>query len=133
VQPKREALAAANAELNRSQLKLKEIQDKVARLNKQLKKLTDEFEAATDEKNRVQAQADATAARMSLAQRLVKGLASENVRWARQIELFRNEETTLAGDVLLAAAFVSYIGGFSRRFREVRTTCLYHREEPVVT
>ena len=37
MQPKREALAAANAELARTQTKLREMQDKVAKLNKQLK------------------------------------------------------------------------------------------------
>ena len=42
VQPKREALAAANAALEESQSKLRDIQRELDKLNAKLKELTDE-------------------------------------------------------------------------------------------
>lgn len=53
----------------------------------------------------------------SLANRLVGGLASENVRWAESVEEFKKAATTLPGDVLLTTAFVSYVGCFIKSYR----------------
>lgn len=49
--------------------------------------------------------------------RLVGGLASENVRWAESVENFRCQGVTLCGDVLLISAFVSYVGYFTKKYR----------------
>lgn len=48
-------------------------------------KLTADFEQATSEKLKCQEEADATNATIVLANRLVGGLASENVRWADSV------------------------------------------------
>lgn len=58
-----------------------------------------------------------TAKTIELANRLVGGLASENVRWADSIKDFRKQELTLPGDVLLITAFVSYVGCFTKQYR----------------
>ena len=47
----------------------------------------------------------------------MSGLASEKVRWAEAVEGYHNHEQTLAGDVLLTAAFVSYVGYFTKSYR----------------
>lgn len=73
-----------------------------------------EFEEATAEKLRCQHEAETTAKTIELANRLVGGLASENVRWAESIANFRENEKTLPGDVLLTTAFVSYVGCFTK-------------------
>lgn len=88
VEPKRKALAAANAELAAAQEKLNSIKRKVASLESQLAKLTADFEKATTEKLLCQQEADATNATIALANRLVGGLASENVRWAETVNKF---------------------------------------------
>lgn len=49
--------------------------------------------------------------------RLVGGLASENVRWAESVENYRSQGVTLCGDVLLISAFVSYVGYFTKKYR----------------
>jgi dynein heavy chain len=54
-------------------------------LEEQLAKLTADFEQATAEKLRCQEEADATSRTIALANRLVGGLASENVRWAESV------------------------------------------------
>jgi len=50
-----------------------------------LAKLTADFEQATAEKLKCQEEADATSRTIALANRLVGGLASENVRWAESV------------------------------------------------
>ncbi|XP_031336595.1 dynein beta chain, ciliary isoform X1 [Photinus pyralis] len=118
VEPKRKALAQANAELATAQEKLATIKRKVASLEEQLAKLTADFEQATAEKLRCQQEADATNATIALANRLVGGLASENVRWAEAVNNFTLQGTMLPGDVLLLTAFVSYVGCFTKQYRQ---------------
>ncbi|XP_021937393.1 dynein beta chain, ciliary isoform X2 [Zootermopsis nevadensis] len=117
VEPKRKALTQANAELAAAQEKLSVIKRKVASLEEQLAKLTADFEQATAEKLRCQQEADATNATIQLANRLVGGLASENVRWAESVANFRLQGSMLPGDVLLVTAFISYVGCFTKQYR----------------
>uniref|UniRef100_A0A803TV97 Dynein axonemal heavy chain 17 n=1 Tax=Anolis carolinensis TaxID=28377 RepID=A0A803TV97_ANOCA len=114
VEPKRQALSKANAELAAAQEKLASIKH----LNENLARLTAKFEIATAEKVKCQKEAEATANIISLANRLVGGLASENVRWAESVKDFKLQESALCGDVLLITAFVSYLGYFSKKFRQ---------------
>ncbi|XP_021069297.1 dynein heavy chain 17, axonemal isoform X2 [Mus pahari] len=117
VAPKRQALEEANAELAEAQEKLSRIKNKIAELNANLSNLTSAFEKATAEKIKCQQEADATNRVISLANRLVGGLASENVRWAESVENFKSQGVTLCGDVLLISAFVSYVGYFTKKYR----------------
>ncbi|XP_075025374.1 dynein axonemal heavy chain 17 [Calonectris borealis] len=117
VEPKRQALEEANAELAEAQEKLSRIKNKIADLNANLAALTAEFEKATAEKIKCQQEADATNRVITLANRLIGGLASENIRWAESVEMLREQEKTLCGDVLLVSAFVSYVGYFTKKYR----------------
>ncbi|KAJ8957969.1 hypothetical protein NQ318_001970 [Aromia moschata] len=117
VEPKRKALAAANAELAAAQEKLNSIKKKVASLEEQLAKLTADFEKATTEKLLCQQEADATNATIQLANRLVGGLASENIRWAEAVNSFLESGKMMPGDVLLTTAFISYVGCFTKQYR----------------
>lgn len=39
------------------------------------------------------------------------------MRWAHSLAQFHEQEETLSGDVLLTAAFISYAGSFSKKYR----------------
>uniref|UniRef100_A0A803T5S7 Dynein axonemal heavy chain 11 n=1 Tax=Anolis carolinensis TaxID=28377 RepID=A0A803T5S7_ANOCA len=117
VEPKRQALAQANAELAAATEKLVAIRKKLAELDVNLSRLTASFEKATAEKVRCQEDVGKTSKTIELANRLVKGLESENVRWTQSIKSFEAQEVTVCGDVLLTAAFVSYIGSFTKVYR----------------
>uniref|UniRef100_A0A8C0VE51 Dynein axonemal heavy chain 17 n=1 Tax=Cyanistes caeruleus TaxID=156563 RepID=A0A8C0VE51_CYACU len=117
VKPKRQAVADADAELAEAQQRLSRIKSKIVALNANLENLTAQFEKATAEKIKCQQEADETNKVINLANRLVGGLASENVRWAESVEQLREQEKTLCGDVLLVSAFVSYIGYFTKKYR----------------
>eukprot|EP00796_Vickermania_ingenoplastis_P004195 gene4195-3033_t len=118
VRPKEERLAEAQQRLTSSRAALKKIQDKVADLNEKLSVLVAQYTEAVESANAIEAKAKKTQQKMNLAQRLVSGLADESVRWGHTIESLKHSATLLVGDVLLSASFVSYIGPFSKSFRE---------------
>ncbi|XP_033278738.2 dynein axonemal heavy chain 9 isoform X2 [Orcinus orca] len=117
VEPKRQALSKATSDLAAAQEKLVAVKAKIAHLNENLAKLTAKFEKATADKLKCQQEAEATAGTISLANRLVGGLASENVRWTEAVQNFKQQERKLCGDVLLTAAFISYLGFFTKKYR----------------
>ena len=63
-------------------------------------------------------QAEKTANKAALADRLITGLAGEYQRWTASILTMTAAEGKLVGDVLLAAAFVSYAGPFNALLRK---------------
>lgn len=48
---------------------------------------------------------------------------SEKIRWGQSIKSFEAQEKTLCGDVLLTAAFVSYVGPFTKQYRQELVHC----------
>lgn len=46
------------------------------------------------------------------------GLASENVRWAEAVQNLKQQERKLCGDILLTAASISYLGFFTKQYRQ---------------
>eukprot|EP01065_Artemidia_motanka_P030559 TRINITY_DN365_c0_g2_i2.p1 TRINITY_DN365_c0_g2~~TRINITY_DN365_c0_g2_i2.p1 ORF type:complete len:4684 (+),score=1932.48 TRINITY_DN365_c0_g2_i2:111-14162(+) len=118
VRPKEEKLAEAQDRLQRSKQELKKVQDRVADLNEKCQKLIKQLEEASEDQRANEAKMKKTQEKANLADRLVGGLADEKVRWAETIQLLTEKNTLLIGDVLLSAAFVSYIGPFSKAFRE---------------
>lgn len=48
---------------------------------------------------------------------------SEKIRWGQSIKSFEAQEKTLCGDVLLTAAFVSYVGSFTKQYRQELVEC----------
>lgn len=60
-------------------------------LEEQLAKLTADFEQAVAEKMKCQKEADATTQKIQLANRLVGGLSSENIRWTNAVARYRKK------------------------------------------
>jgi dynein heavy chain len=118
VKPLMDSLEAARASKAEAEASLAAAQAIVAACDAKLKALGDKFQVATDEKAEVEAQAAAGEERLGLAERLVGGLESENVRWGSEIEKLRFASTTLIGDCMLAAGFVSYVGAFDQDNRD---------------
>ena len=117
VEPKRLALQEANQQLCDAQTKLEGIIAKVLELESTLTELTNQYKAAVDAKVRCQQEADATSATISLANRLVNGLASEKVRWGKSVTQLKEQAIMLPGDVLLVSSFISYLGCFTKQYR----------------
>jgi len=72
-----------------------------------------------DEKNTALAEAERCEKKLNLAQRLVGALGSELDRWSQSIVDLGDYLALVIGDVLLASAFVSYVGPFNKKFRDM--------------
>ncbi|XP_023606561.1 dynein heavy chain 11, axonemal, partial [Myotis lucifugus] len=123
VEPKRQALAQANLELAAATEKLDALRKKLVDLDRNLSRLTASFEKAIAEKVRCQEEVNQTNKTIELANKLVKELESEKIRWGQSIQSFEAQEKTLCGDVLLMAAFVSYVGSFTKQYRQELVDC----------
>ena len=117
VKPLMDSLEKAENEEAAANKAKNEALDKVARLTANLEALQRTFEEANAKKAAAQAFAAACTERLSLANRLVGGLSSENDRWGIEVQRLRQTETQLIGDVLLGSSFVSYVGAFNNAFR----------------
>eukprot|EP00903_Cladosiphon_okamuranus_P006208 g6103.t2 len=119
VKPLMDSLEGARKAKADADASLKVSNDLVAAVEAKLQQLQDKFMEATEEKAKVEAEAEACLTRLSLAERLVGGLSSENERWGNEIEKLRNSATTLVGDCMLASGFVSYVGAFDQANRDI--------------
>lgn len=93
------------------------MQDRVAEIVAKVNALKAQLAEAEAKKQKVVDDATKLQQSLDLANRLVNGLADENVRWRSNVETFKHEKLTMIGDALVSAAFVSYIGPFSFKFR----------------
>ena len=119
VEPKKLQVAAAKEELNAANEKKETMEAMVAELSAKLAILQADFQKAMDEKNAAESEANRCAKRLDSANRLVNALGSESERWNNAIVQLGQDLDYVTGDVLLASAFVSYVGPFSKQFREI--------------
>ena len=119
VEPKRQALRAANDMLNQANEQLREVQMRVEALQARLDILTREFNEAEASRKEAQEIAEKGKMKLELANRLTNALGSEKVRWGEGITRLHEEKELLVGDCLLASAFISYIGPFTKSYREI--------------
>ena len=87
VLPKKLALDAANSELQAARNKLARVEQEVNELESRLQKLTCQYEKAVADKEKCEKEAASTAFKISLANRLVIGLSSENLRWSKSVQI----------------------------------------------
>jgi len=103
---KNEAEAALEIVLAR----VKEVQDKVAELEATLNK-------AIADKEAVEVQAAKCLEKLSLAERLVNGLADEYKRWTLTVKDLKDLGIRLIGNCLISSGFVGYISPFNASLR----------------
>ena len=117
IEPKRLELAEANATLAEANEKLATVQARVAELNALVAELERQFKEAEDEKNAALDEQARTKRKLELANRLINALAASAEQWKVTVEQMTKDSGVLIGDMLLAAAFVSYTGPFTAQFR----------------
>uniref|UniRef100_A0A7N8YL38 Dynein, axonemal, heavy chain 7 n=1 Tax=Mastacembelus armatus TaxID=205130 RepID=A0A7N8YL38_9TELE len=117
VAPKKEKLAQAEAELRvamqslqKKQSALKEVQDKLARLQETL-----------DANKNKKADLENQVCKLERAEQLIGGLGGEKTRWNEMAfnlgELYKN----LTGNILISAGIVAYLGAFTSSYRQEQT------------
>jgi len=118
VAPKRARLKEAQDSLFAKQAALKVAQDALAEVIEKVNKLKMRYDDSVGQKNRLREEAESLEAKLNRADQLVKGLGGEYTRWQNSIGGFRAAINDLAGDCLVASAFLSYAGPFDTTYRD---------------
>lgn len=110
VAPKKEKLAAAEAEyselmvgLNQKKAELAAVEANLAALNAKLKEMQ-------DQKQQLEYDVDLCSKKLDRATKLIGGLGGEKTRWTEVAEKLGKDYVNLTGDVLLSAGFIAYLG-----------------------
>jgi len=117
VEPKRLAAESATQQLDEAVAAKNAALEKKAVAEATVAELMEAYDAAVKEKEDTIAAAELYEKKLGLAKRLMSALGSEGTRWEAAIISLNAQLEILPGDVLLAAAFVSYSGCFSKKFR----------------
>eukprot|EP00929_Paragymnodinium_shiwhaense_P082767 TRINITY_DN4377_c2_g1_i1.p1 TRINITY_DN4377_c2_g1~~TRINITY_DN4377_c2_g1_i1.p1 ORF type:complete len:2551 (-),score=809.20 TRINITY_DN4377_c2_g1_i1:84-7481(-) len=118
VEPKRQALREATETLTAANEKLATVKALVADLEAKLAGLMKAFDKAMKEKNDVMQEAEKCQTKLSMAQRLVNALSANGVIWEQTVQRAAEDLVVIPGDTLVACSFASYVGVFTRAYRE---------------
>ncbi|KAJ3114591.1 Dynein heavy chain 10, axonemal [Phlyctochytrium bullatum] len=124
IQPKRQAVAVLEKNLALSKNEFEKITKELQRLNEELTNLQQNFHQAKAEQLELKQMAEVMERRLQAADKLISGLGSERTRWAKDLELLREQRVQLLGDCLLVSGFLSYTGAFNW---ELRNELIYKR------
>ncbi|KAI9009714.1 dynein heavy chain and region D6 of dynein motor-domain-containing protein [Gaertneriomyces semiglobifer] len=123
IAPKRAAVATLERNLALSKAEFEKITKELKRLNEELGSLQQQFHQAKAEQLELQKMAELMARRLEAADKLISGLGSERIRWAKDLESLKEQRVQLVGDCLLVSGFLSYTGAFNW---ELRNQLIYH-------
>ncbi|KAG8512932.1 Dynein heavy chain 6, axonemal [Galemys pyrenaicus] len=123
VEPKRQKLRAAQAELDITMATLKEKQTLLRKVEAQIQALQDEYDRSVNEKESLAKTMALTKARLVRAAKLTAALGDEQVRWEESIEKSQEEISNIIGNAFIAAACVAYYGAFTAQYRQILIEC----------
>ncbi|XP_049764343.1 dynein axonemal heavy chain 2 [Schistocerca cancellata] len=118
VAPKKAKLEEAMKTLQEKQDELQAAENKLRKISEQLEKLRLEYEDKMKQKEELRQKSEDLQQKLERATMLVEGLAGEKVRWEQTVKLLDGEFNCLPGNVLIATAFVSYLGPFVSQYRD---------------
>lgn len=118
IAPKRAALKAAEEVYRVKMAGLASKQAQLDALLQKLRALEDRLAAMEAKKAALEAEIETVKVKLERAQRLMGGLGGEMERWAKSRDEKLDSMPNLIGDMLLAAASISYLGPYSMDFRK---------------
>uniref|UniRef100_A0A7S0EN91 Uncharacterized protein n=1 Tax=Hanusia phi TaxID=3032 RepID=A0A7S0EN91_9CRYP len=117
VEPKKELLASAQAELREVMAQLEEAKAKLKAVNEKLQRLQDELNAAVAKKEELGRKSEECNVKLGRAEKLIGGLGGEKLRWVATVEQLSKDFACIVGDVLVGAGTVAYLGAFTGDYR----------------
>lgn len=117
IEPKIRKRDAAEAELRNVMYVLKQKQNQLAQVEAKIQLLKDDLDRKQKEMHEIQNRYDLNNKRLVTAGRLTSALSDEEVRWRETVAKLENDLFTIPGDVLVASAFIAYLGAFTIDFR----------------
>uniref|UniRef100_A0A7S3YCE3 AAA+ ATPase domain-containing protein n=1 Tax=Lotharella globosa TaxID=91324 RepID=A0A7S3YCE3_9EUKA len=118
VEPKKKKVREMEAEQMKGAISLDKTKKKVAQLEKDVARKGEELKQAQEKLEELQRKQKKMAENLIAAEQLISGLANNKVRWVEQKAVFNEKNQLLIGDCLIAAAFLSYTGAFTFKYRQ---------------
>eukprot|EP00913_Durusdinium_trenchii_P002107 g1946.t1 len=128
VKPKMDFLKVQEAKLEKARGELAEAEAELHKVQSEVAELDRQLQAAFHAKAELEASKEAQKRKMDAANRLLKGLETEQDRWTEDAANFATRRLALVGDVALAGGFVTYCGPFNSEFRDKITQDRRDRE-----
>ena len=91
----------------------------IAQLESKIEKYKEEYARLISETQAIKSEMERVQGKVDRSMKLLGSLSSERSRWESGSRTFEAEMSTIVGDVLLSAAFLSYGGFFDQHYREV--------------
>ncbi|XP_028841933.1 dynein heavy chain 1, axonemal isoform X2 [Denticeps clupeoides] len=117
VEPKRKALKEAQDDLTQTQHILNEQRQKLAAVEHRMTTLLKKHDECLSKRDGLKTETQLCEARLGRAEKLMGGLADEKERWKETVQKLEYMLNNIAGDVLLAAGYVAYLGPFTGEYR----------------
>ncbi|TTB85611.1 Dynein heavy chain 1, axonemal [Bagarius yarrelli] len=117
VEPIREALAVAQEDYEQSQNVVRKAKERLAAVEDGLAALEAKYQECLAKRDELDSKCQLCECRLVRADKLIGGLADEKVRWRETVQHLNYLVDNVAGDVLLAAGYVAYLGPFTGEYR----------------
>lgn len=118
IEPLRNELKSLEDEAKVNQKKADEINRVISDLEKSIANYKEEYANLVSQAQAIKSDLASVQSKVDRSIALLKSLSSERERWEQSSETFKNQMLTIAGDVLISAAFLAYAGHFDQQYRE---------------
>nr|XP_009665828.1 PREDICTED: dynein heavy chain 1, axonemal [Struthio camelus australis] len=122
VEPKRQAFREAEDDLHATQQVLEEAKDRLREVEDGIAMLQAKYNSCVAKKEELEMKCAQCEQRLGYADKLINGLADEKVRWQDTVKNLDYMVNNIAGDILVAAGFVAYLGPFTGHYRAALCT-----------
>ena len=118
VEPKKKALAEAEAELQVTMATLADAKGRLQDVVDRLAELEANFDGAVQKKDQLISEVKQCEIRLESALKLIALLGGEEERWTTTVAQLSHDFINLAGDVVISAGTISYLGAFTSEYRD---------------
>uniref|UniRef100_A0A8D3DL88 Dynein cytoplasmic 1 heavy chain 1 n=1 Tax=Scophthalmus maximus TaxID=52904 RepID=A0A8D3DL88_SCOMX len=132
VEPLRNELQKLEDDATDNKTRAEEVEQMIRDLEASIARYKEEYAVLIAEAQAIKADLATVEAKVNRSTALLKSLSAERERWEKTSETFKNQMSTIAGDCLLSAAFITYAGYFEQQMRQnLFTTWSHHLQQSV--
>ncbi|KAL7421138.1 dynein heavy chain [Cryptotrichosporon argae] len=119
VAPLRNEVASLEQQAETTKQQARVVEDTVGELVASIARYKEEYALLISETQAIKGEMDRVQGKVDRSMTLLESLSSEQTRWNAGSKTFETEMGTIAGDVLVSAAFLAYSGFFDQHYRNV--------------
>ncbi|CAI6360698.1 unnamed protein product [Macrosiphum euphorbiae] len=119
ITPKRVTADLAMAKVKEDQISLKNLEENLTEKQSLLEKQKLDYDENITKKEQLITKAEELKSNLEKATKLIDGLSKERMKWSKTLSQIDKEYDYLPGDCVLSTAFVSYMGPFRFKSREI--------------